>query len=157
MRFYTHSETPKPESSTFSKTFLIALCVIMILVGVLFAFFLFYYAKSIAGGIIETIVTVCFFELVIVRSFNLEKSYIEINNDEILVVDYSYHRKKEKCFNVKEIAEMQVLFGHSFKVRGDKITSSATQYIVFRNHKKKYLFKVFYTEENYKYFQEYIN
>ena len=157
MRFYTHSETPKPKTSTFSKAFLIVLYAFMILVGVGLAFYLFYFAKSVAGGIIEIIITFLLFEFVIVRNSNLEKSYVEINNDEILVVDYSYHRKKEKCFNVKEIAEMQVLFGHSFKVRGDKITSSATQYIVFRNHKKKYLFKVFYTEENYKYFQEYIN
>lgn len=157
MRFYTHDETPKPKSSTFSKVFLVVLYALMIFVPTLLAVYLFCCAKSVAGGTIIMIVTLCLFELVIVRNSNLEKSYVEINNDEILVVDYSYHRKKKKCFNAKEIAEMQVLFGHSFKVRGDKITRGGTQYIVFRNHKKKYLFKVFYTEENYKFFQEYIN
>ena len=61
MRFYTHDETPKPESSTFAKVFLIALYIFMLLVCASLAFYLFYYAKSIAGGIIEIIITFLLF------------------------------------------------------------------------------------------------
>ena len=74
---------------------------------------------------------------------DIEKAYVEINNDEICVVDYYFLIKKEKYFNVKDITKIEVVLGYSSKLRGYRLNAGGTQYIVFKNSNNKYLFKIF--------------
>ena len=153
MKLNTHDRTPRPQTSNYIKV-LFWLCTVLIysILG-LFSFACFYYAQSFIGGISVILIPVLLTAIILIHIKDFENAYIEIKENEILVVDYYWGIKKEKHISFSDITSANILPGSSFRVKGVKI--SQIPYIVFRNN-KKYLFKIIYLPETEEIFKQYI-
>lgn len=107
MRFNTHDTTPKRKNPLIVRV-LFGICY-----GLFYGFFLFaavtmsIYSRSIVPAIIVLFVLVIFTYGTFFSStfLDMERSYIEIIDDKVIVVDYKHHFfKSVRQFNLKDIA-----------------------------------------------------
>ncbi len=88
---------------------------------------------------------------------DIEKAYVEFSENDICVVDYYFLIKKEKHFKFQDIAKLEITYSGSYKLHGYRLNIVGFRYIVFRDAKSKYLFKILYTEENYEQLKKILN
>ena len=86
---------------------------------------------------------------------DIENAYIEIKENEIIVVDYYWGVKKEKHISFSDITSAEICIGYSHKVKGYRWSFAGMRYIVFKKD-KKYLFKIIYLPETEEIFKQYL-
>ena len=142
MIFNTHDRTPKVKTN---KTLKIMLISCWSFIGAVFLFFAIatsIMSRSILPALIILIPTILIVTFVIVTTIDMNKSYVQIEGNNITVVDYYFFTRKERSFNFDEIKTAEIALGYSFRVRGYRYGMMGFSYIVFRNANNKYLFKV---------------
>ena len=149
MRFNTHNRTPKKQTPVLIK-FLYALIFILVCATPLIL-------VLISGSIFAIFIVFTCVLIGLIMGFDFEKAYVEFNNDEICVVDYCFLVKKEKHFKIQDINTLEIVSGYSLRFRyGKSLKAGACRYIIFKDANNKYLFKIFYTEENYEQLRKYV-
>lgn len=155
MKLNTHDHTPKPKSSLFIKALF---CVILILLYGIFgllSFACFYYARSVIGGILVILIPILLTTAIFIHIKDIEKAYIEIQENDILIVDYYWGIKKEKHISFLDITSAKIYVGYSSKIKGQRLNFTGIRYIVFFKD-QQYLFKIIYTPETAKIFSQYL-
>ena len=155
MKLNTHDRTPRPESSKLIKGLFVLCGVLMYSIFGLVSFACFYYANSIAGGILVIMIPVLMTAIIFTHIKDIERAYVEIQGDEIYVVDYYWGIKKEKHLSFSDITSTEICLGYSHKVKGYRLNAMGMRYIVFRNS-RKYLFKIIYLPETAEIFKQYL-
>ena len=156
MRLNTHDRTPRVKTSKFIKT-LFGICYgLIVAIFVLVAFACFYYADGIIGGFSVIMLVIIMAALIEISCSDINRAYVEIVDNNINVVDYYCLIKREKHFVFQDIASAEIVAGYSFRVRGYRIGVIGSRYIVLRNAKKKYLFKIIYLPETKAIFEKFI-
>lgn len=150
MRLNTHDRTPRKTYSKSKRVFLTILTIMFYGIWAFAAILCFCYGSiySILSGI-----WAIFLAVYITSIFSdICRAYVEINDDQIHVVDYYLFMKREKYFTFQDIAsaELESNFFFSHYIRGNR-------YIVLKNLKKKYLFKIIYVPETKDVFKKYVN
>lgn len=154
MRFNTHDRTPRPKTKKFIKI-LIAVCAILYFsLFALGAFCCIFYAHNTVAGLLVISIPILLFALLLILSFDIKRAYVEIIKENIVVVDYYFGIKKEKHYTFQDIDSVKFELGYSSK--GFSLRT-IQQYLVFRGHKNKYLFKVAYFPETKEFFEKYFN
>ena len=143
MKLNTHDRTPRPENSKLIKGLFVLCGVLMYSIFGLVAFDCFYYANSIMGGVLIILIPVLMTTLILTHIKDIERAYVEINENEIHVVDYYWGIKKEKHISYTDITSAEICIGYSHKVKGYRLSFAGMQYIVFKKD-KEYLFKIIY-------------
>ena len=82
----------------------------------------------------------------------MKKAFVEITDDKITVVDYYCFIKCQKTFYLSDIASANQSVCFSGYARSN--ARNTLPYIVFRDIKDKYLFKVIFSEETKAYFEK---
>lgn len=157
MKFNTHSQTPKPKSSKLIKVLFSISLILMYIIPLMGIYCCFYYAKSIVGGILLIVLTITLTAICVIMGLDIEKAYVEFSENDICVVDYYFLIKKEKHFKFQDIAKLEITYSGSYKLHGYRLNIVGFRYIVFRDAKSKYLFKILYTEENYEQLKKILN
>ena len=155
MKLNTHDRTPRPENSKLIKGLFVLCGVLMYSIFGLVSFACFYYANSIVGGVLIILIPVLMTTLILIHIKDIERAYVEINENEIHVVDYYLGIKKEKHISFSDITSAEICIGYSHKVKGYRLSFAGMRYIVFRNN-KKYLFKIIYLPETEEIFKQYL-
>ena len=155
MKLNTHDRTPRPENSKLIKGLFVLCGVLMYSIFGLVSFVCFYYANSIAGGILVIMIPVLMTAIIFTHIKDIERAYVEIIDDEISIVDYYWGVKKEKHFALSDITSAEICIGYSHKVKGYRFSFSGMRYTVFKNG-DKYLFKFIALPETEDIFKEYI-
>ena len=155
MKLNTHDRTPRPKNSKLVKGLLLFCWLLMFSIFCLGSFACFYYAKSIAGGLSVLLIPILMTALILTHIKDMERAYVEINENEIHIVDYYWGIKKEKHISYADITSAEIHIGYSHKVRGYRWSFAGMQYIVFKNG-DKYLFKIIALPETEKIFKQYI-
>ena len=155
MKLNTHDRTPRPENSKLIKGLFVLCGVLMYSIFGFVSFACFYYANSIAGGILVIMIPVLMTAIIFTHIKDIERSYVEIQGNEIYVVDYYWGIKKEHRFSFFDITSAEICIGYSHKVKGYRLSFAGMRYIVFRNN-KKYLFKIIYLPETEEIFKKYL-
>ena len=93
--------------------------------------------------------------LAIVTTIDMNKAYVQIEEDTIIVVDYYLFSKKEKSFKFNEIQSVEIHRGSSLDIRGYRYRMMGFSYIVFRNENNKYLFKIIKCPETNEFFSNF--
>lgn len=92
-----------------------------------------------------------------ITTSDMERAYVEIDGDDVIVVDYYFGVKKEKALSLRDIASAEIVLGYSStKMRGYRWGFTGFRYIVFRDNSDNYLFKLLFTPEAEKLFKDYI-
>lgn len=131
--------------------------------GLIFAFVAFavivcsLYIHSIAPAVLMLTPVFVLAILVMITQKDMEKAYVEINDDTITVVDYYFGIKMEKAFLIQDIANAEIIIGYSMRVRGYRYSNAGCTYIVFRDNSGKYLFKIICVPETKRFFDTYLN
>ena len=112
-------------------------------------------SKSIQPFLIIFIPIVLVALIAVITITDMNKAYVEINGDNITVVDYYLGFKKEKSFTLQEIKKAKITIGFSFAVKGYRYSQMGMTYIVFKNEKNKYMFKVLNCYETKDFFEKY--
>ena len=155
MKLNTHDRTPRPENSKLIKGLFVLCGVLMYSIFGLVSFACFYYANSIVGGIFIILIPVLMTALILTHNKDMERAYVELNENKIHIVDYYWGIKKEKHFALSDITSAEICIGYSHKVKGYRFSFSGMRYIVFKNG-DKYLFKIIALPETEDIFKEYI-
>ena len=155
MKLNTHDRTPRPENSKLIKGLFVLCGILMYSIFGLVSFACFYYANSIASGILVIMIPVLMTAIIFTHIKDIERAYVEINKNEIHIVDYYWGIKKEKHISCADITSAEICIGYSHKVRGYRFSFGGMRYIVFRNN-KKYLFKIIYLPETEEIFKQYL-
>ena len=151
LKFNTHEKTPRPKDSKLTKTLLSLVYILPGIIFLLASFCCFYYAHSIVGGICILLLYIVLYGLFTVLVSDLYKAHVEIIGNKIHIVDYYFGFKKEKFFTFDDIA-----FGtFDSGVRG--VRDRRCCYLVFKDHKRKYLFKIICLPETAAIFEKYID
>ena len=106
------------------------------------AFAVIYYAKHIVAGIIIALLPLSFLLWFLLDEQNLSNSYIEILDNNIIVVEYPFGRKSVKCFEFSQIDHTKLVRPYSSKLHGPRIYDIGIPYIVFYDKQEKQLFKL---------------
>jgi len=147
MRFNTHDRTPKIKP----KKFIIIL--LSVSIGLIIAPSLFcaivcsFYANSIMPAVIILLPVLVLSLLTAITLKDRDKSYVEINDNVITVVDYYFGLKKEKTFLMQNIASAKIGVGRYM----------GCSYIIFRDNCGKYMFNIICVPETKQYFEKYLN
>lgn len=155
MRLNTHSPTPSPQVQ---KPVLV---LFYIGIGLLYPLFLFgsfagfYYEKSVLSGILMLAIPTAMTIVCCTITSDMRKAYIEVDESTIRVVDYYFGIKKEKLFSFADITSAEIVTGYSTRVKGYRISTGGTRYIVVRKG-SEYLFKVICTADTINIFQKYL-
>ena len=155
MIFNTHDRTPKIKTNKTLKIMLISCWSFMGAVFLFFAIATSIMSHSILPAAITLIPVTFIAALVIVTTIDMNKAYIQIDDENITVVDYYWLSKKEKSFTFDEIKTAEIALGYSFPVRGYRYSMMGFSYIVFRNADNKYLFKIINCPETNEFFSKY--
>ena len=142
MRFNTHSRTPKNKTPKSVKLMLIGECGLLLAIFAFMAIVCSLYINSVAPAVLIITPVFILTAIFLVTQKDMEKEYIEINDDTISVVDYYFGIKKEKSFLIQDIANAEIVNGYSMRVHGYMYSMCGSTYIVFRDNNDKYLFKV---------------
>lgn len=152
MVFNTHDRTPRGKTNKTVKIMLISCWSLMGAIMLFMAIATSVMSKSIVPALI-IIIPIAFVALfVIVPLVDMNKAYVQIDGDNIIVVDYFLLRKKEKSFKIYEIKTAEVVHSSSFRIRGYRYNMAGFSYIVFRNDNNKYLFKIINCPETNEFF-----
>lgn len=152
MKFNTHNRTPKPKTPKYIKVLL------AVAFGLIYATFIFaaivtsFYISSIMPAVMLLTLVLVLTLLIVIPQKDIDKAYVEINDDKITVVDYWFGIKKEKVFLTKDIVYAEEVMG-GYCCGG----ISGCTYIVFRDNRDKYLFKIFCAPETKQFFEKYLN
>ena len=152
MKLNTHDHTPRPKNSKFIKALFLICAILVYSIFGLLSFACFYYAKSIVGGILVILIPILMTTIILTHIKDIERAYVEIDENEIHVVDYYWGIKKEKHISFSDITSAEICIGYSRKVKGYRLSIAGMRYIVFKRD-NTYLFKIIYlpeTEENFK-------
>ena len=155
MIFNTHDRTPKIKTNKTLKIMLISCWSFMGAVFLFFAIATSIMSHSILPAAITLSPVTFIAALVIVTTIDMNKAYIQIDDENITVVDYYWLSKKEKSFTFDEIKTAEIALGYSFPVRGYRYSMMGFSYIVFRNADNKYLFKIINCPETNEFFSKY--
>jgi len=155
MKLNTHDRTPRPENSKLIKGLFVLCGVLMYSIFGMGSFACFYYAKSIVGGIFIILIPVLMAALILTHIKDMERAYVEINENEIHIVDYYWGIKKEKHISYADITSAEIHIGDSHKVKGYRWSFAGMQYIVFKKD-NKYLFKIICLPETKEVFKQYL-
>ena len=155
MKLNTHAPTPRPQNSNFIKALFLICAILIYSIFGLGAFACFYYANSIAGGILVIMIPVLMTAIIFTHIKDIERAYVEIQGNEIYVVDYYWGIKKEHRFSFSDITSAEICIGYSHKVKGYRLSFAGMRYIVFKKG-NKYLFKVIYLPETEEIFKQYL-
>ena len=155
MKLNTHDRTPRPENSKLIKGLFVLCGVLMYSIFGLVAFACFYYAKNIVGGISVILIPILMTAIILTHIKDIERAYVELDENEIHVVDYYWGIKKEKTLSFSDITSAEIFSGYSHKVKGSRLSIAGMRYIVFLKD-KKYLFKIIYLPETEEIFERYI-
>ena len=155
MKLNTHDRTPRPQDSNFIKVLFLICAILIYSIFGLVSFACFYYANSIAGGILVIMIPVLMTAIIFTHIKDIERAYVEIQGNEIYVVDYYWGIKKEHRFSFSDITSAEICIGYSHKVKGYRLSFAGMRYIVFRNN-KRYLFKIIYLPETEEIFKQYL-
>lgn len=157
MKLNTHDRTPRPKTSKVIKI-LFAICFCLIYgIFLLGSFACFYYSNSIVSGMFMILLPIVLTFFVWITISDMNKAYVEIGEETVYVVDYYMRLKREKEISICDIASAEIIQGYSHKVRGYRWGMAGFSYIVFRGDTRQYLFKIIYTPETKRVFQEYMN
>ena len=132
MKLNTHDRTPRPQNSVFIKVLLLICIIFIYTIFALVAFACFTYAKTVIGGISVLMALILLTAIILVQTKDIEKAYIEINENKIYVVDYYCGVKKEKHFLLSDITSAEICIGHSHKVKGCRLIFPGIRYIIFK-------------------------
>ena len=155
MKLNTHDRTPRPQNSKLIKGLFVLCGVLMYSIFGLVSFACFYYANSIVGGIFIILIPVLMTALILTHNKDMERAYVELNENEIHIVDYYWGIKKEKHISYADITSAEICIGYSHKVRGYRWSFAGMQYIVFKKD-NKYLFKIIHFPETEEIFKQYL-
>ena len=156
MRFNTHDRTPKIETKKSVKIML------AFGFGLIIALFLFMavvcslYINSIMPALVILVPVLVLAILIVLTQMDMDKAYVEIVDDMIVVTDYYFGIKVEKVFSIRDIATAETLIGYSMRVRGYRYSIAGSPYIVFRDKNRKYMFKVICVPETKQFFGRYL-
>ena len=157
MRFNTHDRTPKTKTKK-SVKIMLTFCF-----GLIIALFLFaavvcsLYINSIMPAVVILAPLSVLVILIVITQRDMDKAYVEIDDDVIIAVDYYFGIKNEKTFFIRDIATAETLIGYSMRVRGYRYSNAGCTYIVFRGNGGKYMFKVICVPETKEFFGKYLN
>lgn len=137
----------------------------MILVecGLCLAFFVFcaivcsLYVNHVAPAVLMLTPVFILAALFWITQKDMDKAYIEANEDTIRSVDYYFGIKKEKSFFIQDIAYAEIAGCYSMRVHGYRHSMCGFSYIVFRDNTGKYLLKVICVPETEQFFEKYLN
>ena len=155
MKLNTHDRTPRPQNSKLIKGLFVLCGVLMYSIFGLVSFACFYYANSIVGGIFIILIPVLMTALILTHNKDMERAYVELNENEIHIVDYYWGIKKEKHISYADITSAEICIGYSHKVRGYRWSFAGMRYIVFKKD-NKYLFKIIHLPETEEIFKQYL-
>ncbi len=156
MRFSTHDRTPNIETKKSVKLML------AFVFGLIIVFFLFMavvcslYINSIMPAVVILAHLSVLVILIAITLRDMDKAYIEIVDDVIIVVDYYFGIKTEKTFSIRDIAAAETIVGYSMRVRGYRYRNAGCTYIVFREKSGKYMFKVICVPATKQFFDKYL-
>ena len=157
MRFHTHNRTPKIKMPKLVLLMCIAAYGLLLALFVFTAIVCSIYANSVDPAVLILTPVLILTALFLIMQKDMERAYIEINDDTIRAVDYYFGMKKEKSFLIQDIANAQIVHGYSMRVHGYRYSMCGSTYIVFRDSIGKYLFKVLCVPETKQFFDNYIN
>ncbi len=148
MKLYTYSITPKPKTSKLFKVLLLIVFLGVFVIFALGAFGFIFHENNIVVGIMILLLFFVMSAVAGIISSDCDRSYIEIDGDNIRVVDYYFGIAKTKHFSKCEVHSYEVVSGNSMKLRGPRLSKGYVKYIVFRDKNNEYLFKIFYHDKN---------
>ncbi len=119
MKLFTHSRTPKPE---ISKTIIAFLVISIALICFMFGCvsFTFFSTNDYIAGTLVAIVPFTMLTFVYIIMRDIDKAYIEIDENMVHTVDYYFGKKRERYFQISEITSKEIIFAFSpsFKIKG---------------------------------------
>ncbi len=155
MRFHTHDHTPKVQMPKHIKI-LFGICAVLLYgMFAMAALSCFYNEQSILGGFVIIALVIVLTLLVFIPFRDMSRAYIQINGEEIQVVDYYLGIPKIKNYTFSHITSAEIALAYSHRVKGYRIHTGGTQYIILR-HGKQYLFKIIYFPETGQLFKQYL-
>ncbi len=154
MIFNTHDRTPKIQTNKTLKIMLISYWSFLGAVFLFFAIATSIMSQSALPALIILIPIAFIVTFAIVTMIDMNKAYVQIDGDNVIVVDYFFLSKKKRFFNFHEIKTAEIAHGYSFRVRGYRYSMMGFSYIVFRNANNKYLFKVINCPETNEFFSK---
>ncbi len=119
----------------------------MYFVFILGALACYFYAHSMLGSILLISIPTVLIALTYITMRDINKAYVEINRNSVLVVDYYFGIKKEQLFSFSDITDAEVVSAYSRKVKGYRYSFMGQRYIILKKN-NKYLFKILYTPES---------
>ena len=156
MRFNTHNRTPKIETKKSVKIMLTISFGLIISLFLFFAIVCSLYIESVMPAVVILTPVLVLAILFAQTLKDMEKAYIEIDDDAIFVTDYYFGIRSEKEFSVRQIGTAEILLGSSMRVRGYRYSSAGCAYIVFRDVCDRYMFKVICVPETKQLFSKYL-
>ena len=153
MKLKTHYPTPK-RLPIFTKTLMVISFTCMFSLFVVAAFYIIFYEKSIGSGLAVLALGIVTVLPLVMLFCDLDRAYIEIKGESILVVDYYFGIRKEKEVFLRDVTAVELSTNCSCRIKG--LHERYERYIVFSKD-NKYLFKVIYLPETERIFRRYIN
>ncbi len=157
MKFNTHNKMPKSETSK-SVKILLGISVSMVLALLIFASIVCsLYTSNFLPAILILTPICLLISLLCITQKDMDKAYVEITDNTISVVDYYFGIQKKKTFTIQDIAFAEIIIGYSIHNCGYRYSNIGCTYIVFRDNRGKYLFKVICVPETEEFFANYIH
>lgn len=156
MRFNTHYKAQKIKTKKSVKIMLTIGFSLMIAVFLFSTVVCSLYINSIMPMVVILVPVLVLAVLIVINKNDMDKAYVEIVDDEIVVTDYYFGIKKERTFLIQDVATAEVLIGYSMRVHGYRYSNAGSSYIVFRDNSGKYMFKVICDSETKQYFSKYL-
>lgn len=154
MIFNTHDRTPRTKMNKKLQTMFV-ICYAFFGSFLLFATTaISIFSKSIAPLLIVLIPVSLAVAWIVITTVDMNKAYIEVYEHSITVVDYYFLHRRERTILKSEIKKGEITLGYSSRVRGYRHSGMGLSYIVFRNEKNKYLFKIINFPETKEYFSK---
>ncbi len=154
MIFNTHDRTPKIQTNKRLKIMLTSCWIFFGAVILFSAIATSIMSQSVLPALIILVLIAFVVTIAIVTTIDMNKAYVQIDGDNIIVVDYFFLFKKKRVFNFYEIKTAEIAQGYSLRVRGYRYSMMGFSYIVFRNANNKYLFKVINCPETNEFFSK---
>lgn len=139
MLFYTHDRTPKPPPNKRVRLLLFFGWGLMIGMFLLFAIVASIEVQSIQPMLI-LLLPLTLILWVAEGFYNMEKATVLVDSDQIHVINFCFFKKHKRVFAKQQIVSVEELSGFSFRMRGSRLLF--LPYLVFRDARGKFLFKV---------------
>ena len=126
----THKKTPK-----YILILLLSSIGLMYFVFILGTLACYFYAHSMLGSILFISIPTVLIVLTYITMRDINKAYVEINRNSVLVVDYYFGIKKEQLFSFSDITYAEVVSAYSRKVKGYRYSFMGQRYIILKKNK----------------------